>query len=50
MGMVFTTLRNQASVLAYADVFLFCAAFAVIPLTFLFRSVRKVDGDAPVRH
>ena len=52
VSMVFTTLRNQASILAYSDVFLFCAAFAfaVIPLTFLFRSIRKVDGDAPPGH
>ena len=48
VGMVFTTLRNQAAILAYADVFLICAAlaFAIIPLVFLFGNVRGGGGAA----
>jgi DHA2 family multidrug resistance protein len=38
IGLVYTTLQTQASVLAYMDVFAVCAilAFCVVPLTFLF--------------
>ena len=51
MGLVYTTLRNQASVLAYSDVFLFCAilAFAVVPFTLLFSNI-KSGGGAPPAH
>ncbi len=39
MGMINTTLNQQAAVLAYMDVFELCAviAFLAVPLTFLFR-------------
>ncbi len=52
VNMVFTTLRNQASILAYADVFLICAvvAFATIPLALLFSGVRPGGGGKPAVH
>lgn len=51
MGMMFKTLVNQSQILAYSDVFLYCAclAFAVIPLTFLF-SARKGGGGGAAAH
>ena len=47
-GMIYQTLRTQAQVLAYSDVFMFCAigAFCVVPFTFLFSGVKKA-GAAP---
>jgi len=47
-GMVYQTLRTQAQVLAYSDVFMYCAigAFCVVPFTFLFSAVKKA-GAAP---
>jgi DHA2 family multidrug resistance protein len=52
MGMVYQTLHNQASVLAYADVFLFCAvlAFCIVPMTFLFSNIKASRGGAPAAH
>ena len=40
-GQIYQMLRTQAQVLAYSDVFMFCAigAFCVIPFSFLFSSV-----------
>ena len=45
-GMVYQTLRTQAQVLAYSDVFMFCAvgAFCVVPFAFLFSSVKASGG------
>jgi DHA2 family multidrug resistance protein len=45
MGLVYQTLRTQASVLAYSDVFRYCAvlAFAAAPFALLF-SARKGGG------
>ncbi|MGA2124866.1 MAG: DHA2 family efflux MFS transporter permease subunit [Xanthobacteraceae bacterium] len=45
VGRVFQMFRTQVSVLAYADVFLYCAvvAFMVVPLTFLL-SAKKPGG------
>jgi DHA2 family multidrug resistance protein len=42
MGRLERTLLDQAAILAYLDVFLYCAAlaFAFVPLTFLFESVK----------
>ena len=41
-GMIYQTLRLQSQVMAYADVFYFCAigAFCVVPFAFLFSSVK----------
>ncbi len=48
-GMMFTTLKTQSQILAYSDVFMYCAllAFAVIPLTFLFTNSKSGSGKAP---
>jgi hypothetical protein len=48
--MLFTTLGQQAQVLAYSDVFMFCAvmALAVAPLALLFSAQRA--GGAPGGH
>jgi DHA2 family multidrug resistance protein len=45
-GMVYQTLRTQAQVLAYSDVFMFCAigAFAVVPFAFFFSGVKGKGG------
>ena len=45
-GMIYQTLRTQAQVLAYSDVFMFCAvgAFCVVPFTFFFSGVKKSGG------
>jgi MFS transporter, DHA2 family, multidrug resistance protein len=42
MGLINTTLNQQAAVLSYMDVFELCAviAFLAVPLTFLFRPTR----------
>ena len=47
-GQVYQALRTQAQVLAYSDVFLFCAigAFCVVPFAFLFSSVTAKGGGA----
>ncbi len=52
VGMVYQTLRTQASVLAYSDVFLYCAvlAFLIVPLTFLFSNIKAGGGGAPPAH
>jgi DHA2 family multidrug resistance protein len=49
---MFTTLVQQASIKAYADVFLYCAiaAFCVVPITFLFRASKAGGGGAPPAH
>jgi DHA2 family multidrug resistance protein len=46
VGMAYTTLRSQASLLAYTDVFIICAglAFCVVPLTFIFSPSRSGGG------
>jgi len=46
LGRVYQTLIAQAGLLAYMDVFLYCAllAFAFIPFTFLFSPVKKAGG------
>jgi DHA2 family multidrug resistance protein len=51
VGMVYQTLHTQASVLAYSDVFLFCAylAFGIVPLTLLFSPI-KGGGARPPAH
>jgi MFS transporter, DHA2 family, multidrug resistance protein len=45
-GMVYQTLRSQAQVLAYADVFMYCAvgAFCVVPFAFLFSNFKAKGG------
>jgi MFS transporter, DHA2 family, multidrug resistance protein len=47
-GMMYTTLRTQSQVLAYSDVFMFCAiaAFCVVPFAFLFSSVKTAGAGA----
>ncbi len=47
-GQVYQTLRTQAQVLAYSDVFCFCAigAFCVVPFAFLFSGVKAKGGGA----
>jgi MFS transporter, DHA2 family, multidrug resistance protein len=46
LGQLYQTLIAQAGLLAYMDVFLYCAvlAFAFIPFTFLFSPVKKAGG------
>jgi DHA2 family multidrug resistance protein len=48
LGRTYQTLIAQAGLLAYMDVFLYCAllAFAFIPFTFLFSPVKKAGGTA----
>ncbi len=50
-GRIYQTFRDQASVLAYADLFTYCAigAFCVVPLAFLL-SRTKGGGDTPAAH
>lgn len=45
-GQIYQTFRQQASVLAYSDVFQICAfgAFALVPLTFLFSNYKPGPG------
>lgn len=45
-GMVYQTLRTQAQVMAYSDVFYFCAvgAFCVVPFAFLFSNIKASGG------
>jgi DHA2 family multidrug resistance protein len=53
IGLIYQTFRTQASVLAYSDVFMFCAigAFCIVPLTFLFSNYKPVPGQkAPAAH
>jgi len=52
MGLINQTLTTQAAVLAYRDVFIWCAvlAFAVVPLTFLFKPGVFGGGGAPGGH
>jgi DHA2 family multidrug resistance protein len=52
-GLIYQTFLTQASVLAYSDVFLFCAvgAFCIVPLTFLFSNYKPAPGQkAPAAH
>jgi DHA2 family multidrug resistance protein len=52
-GLIYQTFRTQASVLAYSDVFLYCAvgAFCIVPLTFLFSNYRPRPGQrGPAAH
>ncbi len=50
MGMALQTLQQQAAVLAYRDVFAYCAiaAFCIVPITFLFdaRTTRGASAGA----
>jgi MFS transporter, DHA2 family, multidrug resistance protein len=48
MRQIYQTLIAQAGLLAYMDVFLYCAllAFAFVPFTFLFSPVKKAGGAA----
>jgi DHA2 family multidrug resistance protein len=53
MGLVYQTMRSQASILAYTDVFDICAvaAFIIVPLTFLFSNYKPGAGArAPAGH
>jgi DHA2 family multidrug resistance protein len=53
VGLIYQTFRTQASVLAYSDVFRFCAigAFCIVPLTFLFSNYKPGQGQrAPAAH
>ena len=49
---IYQAFRSQSSVLAYADIFTYCAigAFAVAPLAFLLSKAKKGGGDAPPAH
>jgi DHA2 family multidrug resistance protein len=49
MGMIYQTLRTQASVLAYSDVFWYCAilAFAAAPMALLFTNSKGGRGAGP---
>ncbi len=49
LGLVNSALHTQAQVLAFTDVFHYCAvaAFAIVPLTFLFSNYRPRPGGAP---
>lgn len=51
VGMMNQTLHQQAAVLAYTDVFAFCAiaAFCVVPIAFMFRGARAGGGAAAPR-
>ena len=51
MGMALQTLNQQAAVLAYRDVFAYCAiaAFCIVPITFLFEA-RTTRGAAGGGH
>jgi DHA2 family multidrug resistance protein len=46
MGRMYQNLIAQAGLLAYMDVFFYCAlmAFAFVPFTFLFSPVKKAGG------
>jgi DHA2 family multidrug resistance protein len=46
LGQTYQTLIAQAGLLAYKDVFLYCAlvAFAFVPFTFFFSPVKKAGG------
>lgn len=48
LGQTYQTLIAQAGLLAYKDVFLYCAlvAFAFVPFTFFFSPVKKAGGPA----
>jgi len=52
-GRLYQNFRTQSSILAYADIFTYCAigAFAVVPLAFLLSKTKKSGGgDAPPAH
>ena len=52
VGLIYTTLRTQAQILAYSDVFMFCAvlAFAAAPLALLFKATKAQPGPAAPAH
>ncbi len=53
VGLIYQTLRTQASVMAYSDVFNICAiaAFCIVPMTFLFSNYKPGPGaKAPAAH
>jgi len=49
VGLVYQTMRTQASVLAYTDIFHICAvaAFLIVPMTFLFSNYKPGAGARP---
>ena len=52
MGQIYQQLKAQSAVLAYADVFKYCAIFALVmvPLGLLAKSVKQKPGAAPGGH
>ena len=46
LGRIYQMIRNQAAIMAYSDVFIYCAivAFAVVPFTFLMTSKKSTGG------
>ena len=52
MGLALRTLEQQAAVLAYRDVFAYCAigAFCIVPLIFLFEPRTSRGGEAGGGH
>ena len=53
VGLIYQTMRTQASVMAYSDVFMICAvaAFCIVPFTFLFSNYKPGPGaKAPAGH
>ncbi len=53
VGLIYQTLRTQAAVLAYSDVFSICAAaaFCIVPFTFLFSDYKPgAKAQAPAAH
>jgi DHA2 family multidrug resistance protein len=52
LGQTYQVLIAQAGLLAYKDVFLYCAllAFAFVPFTFFFSGVKKAGGPAAAAH
>jgi DHA2 family multidrug resistance protein len=49
LGLINQALTQQAAILAYTDVFAYCAiaAFCVVPLAFLFKPIKRAPGGAP---
>ena len=49
VGLIYQTLRTQASILAYSDVFRICAvaAFCIVPFTLLLSNFRPGKGAKP---
>jgi MFS transporter, DHA2 family, multidrug resistance protein len=51
-GLIYQALRRQAMVLAYMDIFAFCAvmAFAAVPIAFLLSGKKGGGGARPTAH